>query len=128
MTKRTKKKKEQGFVSPRQELRESTRLNAKDLLGGGVLSRDVVIRQIPFILFLFFMLLFYIANQYRGQHIMQEIMTLEARVRRLRNEFISTSFTLQKMSKQSTVIRQIRERHLNLEEALVPPYKIIIDE
>ncbi|MCD6333695.1 MAG: hypothetical protein J7L89_10535, partial [Bacteroidales bacterium] len=81
MTKRTKKKKEQGFVSPRQELRESTRLNAKDLLGGGVLSRDVVIRQIPFILFLFFMLLFYIANQYRGQHIMQEIMTLEARVR-----------------------------------------------
>lgn len=127
MSKKNKRIARKEFVSPRQELKESKRVTAKDLLGGQLLSRDSVIKQIPFALFLFAMLLFYIANQYRGQRIMKEIIALEREVKGLSAEAITTTFKLQEMSKQSAVIKMIKENEMELEEALIPPYKIVIE-
>ena len=125
---RRKRKVSKEFVSPRQELRESTRISLKELISGGILSREGVIHQIPFALFLFAMILIYIANQYRGEMIMREIMTIEEQVRELRTKSISTTFQLQLLSKQSQVKKMIQAEGLPLKEALIPPYKIIIDD
>jgi len=128
--KRKHKQKTAGteFVSQRQEIRESSKISAKDLLGGSLLSREVVLKQVPFVLFLFAMLLFYIANQYRGDKVMRETMALEEKVRELRAKSAALSFRRQELSKQSEVIKLVREKQLPLEEALIPPYKIIIND
>ena len=119
-----KKKEQKEFISPRQEIRESRKITAKELLGGGVLSREVVIRQIPFALFLFAIILFYIANQYRGDGVMKEIIEVEKRLKELRTESVSTAFELMEKSKQTRVIELIEEKGLKLQEAVDPPITI----
>jgi len=114
------------FVSPHQELKEAKRLTAKDLLGGGVLSREGVIRQVPFLLFLFVMLIFYIGNQYQGAKIMKNVLMVEARLKVLRTESISTTFERMEMSKQSEV-KLVKDKGLPLQEAVLPPYNIEIE-
>ena len=125
MKRKNKDRKE--FVSPRQEIRESKRLTAKDLLGGGILSREGVIRQVPFLLFLFVLLIFYIGNQYQGARVMKKVMAVEARLKVLRTESISTTFERMEMSKQSEVKRMVEEKGLALKEAVLPPYAIEIE-
>ncbi|MCD6346839.1 MAG: hypothetical protein J7L96_05395 [Bacteroidales bacterium] len=127
MSRRRDNRKQPEFISPRQEIRETKRITAKELLGGGVLSREVVIRQIPFVLFLFALILFYIANQYRGDKIMNDVISLEKRMKELRTESVSTAFELMEKSKQTQVIKLIKDKGLLLEEAVVPPYKIRIN-
>jgi cell division protein FtsL len=116
------------FIPPRQEVRESKRITMKELLGGGVLSREVVLKQIPFVLFLFALILLYIANQYRGDKVMTEVFKLDKRVKELRTESVSTAFELMEKSKQTQVIKLIESQGLGLEEAVIPPYKIIVEE
>jgi hypothetical protein len=127
MSKR-KKQTNTEFIPTRQEIRETSKFSVKDLLGGNVLSKEVVTRQIPFVLFLAISILLYILNQYRGENVMRQIMVLEKRVREMRAESVSTGFDLQEMSKQSEVIRMVGEQGLPLQEAKIPPYKIVMDE
>jgi hypothetical protein len=124
---RDKKKESKDFVSPRQELRESKRLTLKELIGGGVLSRESVVRQIPFVLFLFVLLVFYIGNQYQGARVMKKVIQVESRLKVLKTESITTTFERMEMSKQSEVVRMIEEKGLPLKQAVLPPYNIKID-
>lgn len=121
------KKENKEFVNPRQELKESRRLTAKDLLGGGVLSREEVVSQIPFLLFLFVLLIFYISNQYQGARVMKNLMEVESRLKILKTESISVTFEKMEMSKQSEVIKLIEKKGLPLKEAVLPSYKIEIE-
>jgi hypothetical protein len=122
------KKANKEFIPTRQEIRETSRFSFKELLGGNVLSKEVVTRQIPFLMFVTTAILLYIFNQYRGENVMGQIMTLEKRVRELRAEAISTGFDLQEMSKQSEVSIMLLEQQLPLQEAKTPPYKIEMDQ
>jgi hypothetical protein len=122
------KKTDKEFIPTGQEIKESSKFSAKDLLGGDVLSKEVVTRQIPFLLFVTVAILLYIFNQYRGENVMRQIMSLEKRVLEMRAESVSTAFGLQELSKQSEVTRLITEQGLPLQEAKTPPYKIVMDE
>ncbi|MFA6127546.1 MAG: FtsL-like putative cell division protein [Bacteroidales bacterium] len=123
-----KKNTSKEFISTQQEIKESSKFSVKDLLGGNVLSKEVVTRQIPFLFFITTAILLYIFNQYRGENIMSEIMALEKRVREMRAESVSAAFDLQEMSRQSEVTRMVTEQGLPLIEAKTPPYKIIVNE
>jgi len=125
---RRKPKENKEFIPTRQEIRETSKLTAKDLLGGKVLSREGVIRQIPFLIFIAVLLLFYIANIYKGERIMGEIIGLEKEVRELRAEYSSTVFDRQQMSTQSEISKMVSEKGLPLLEAKTPPYKIVIED
>ncbi|TSA39163.1 MAG: hypothetical protein D4R64_00475 [Porphyromonadaceae bacterium] len=127
MFKRNKKTNKE-FIPTRQEIKESSKFSIKDLLGGNVLSKEVVIRQIPFLLFVTIAILLYIFNQYRGENVMRQIMSLEKRVREMRAESVSAAFDLQELSKQSEVTRMVTEQGLPLLEAKTPPYKIVMNE
>ena len=123
-----KKIENKEFISTKQEIRESSKFSLKDLLGGKYLERDVVLRQIPFLLFVTAAILLYIFNQYRGENVMRQIMTLEKDIREMRAEAVSTAFDLQELSKQSEVKQMIIDLELPLQEAKTPPYKIVMDE
>jgi cell division protein FtsL len=127
MFKRNKKTNKE-FIPTRQEIKESSKFSVKDLLGGNVLSKEVVTRQIPFLLFVTIAILLYIFNQYRGENVMRQIMSLEKQVREMHAESVSTAFDLQELSKQSEVTRMVTEQGLPLLEAKTPPYKIAMDE
>lgn len=116
------------FIPTRQEIKESSKFSIKGLLGGNVLSKGVVIRQIPFLFFVTTAILLYIFNQYRGENVMRQIMTLEKRIREMRAESVSTAFDLQELSRQSEVTRMVAEQGLFLQEAKTPPYKIVMEE
>ena len=122
-----KKTANKEFVSPGQELRESKKFSIKELIGGGILSREGVVRQIPFILFLFVILVFYIGNQYQGAKLMKKVVKLEARLKVLKTESISITFERMELSKQTEVKRMIEEKGLPLKQAVLPPYNIRID-
>jgi hypothetical protein len=123
-----KKNRNTEFIPIQQEIKESSKFSLKDLLGGNVLSKGVVTRQIPYLGFFALALLFYILNQYRGESVMSQIMLLEKRVKEMRAELVSAEFDLQEMSKQSEVSRMVTEQGLPLVEAKTPPYKIIMTE
>lgn len=127
MFKRNKKSNKE-FIPTRQEIKESSKFSMKDLLGANVLSKEVVTRQIPFLLFVAFAIILYIFNQYRGENVMSQIMVLEKQVREMRAESVSAAFDLQELSKQSEVTRMITEQGLPLQEAKTPPYKIVMTE
>lgn len=125
---RKKKIPNREFIPAKQEIRETSRFTFKELLGGNVFSREVVTRQIPFILYVTAALMLYIFNQYRGENVMRRIVSLEKIIREMRSESVSTAFDLQELSKQSEVIRMVGEQGLPLQEAMTPPYKIVLDE
>ena len=122
------KKTDKEFIPTRQEIRESSKFSVKDLLGGTVLSKEVVTRQIPFMLFVSTAILLYIFNQYQVENVMRQIMTLEKRVHEMRAESVSATFDLQEMSRQSEVAIMVLEQGLPLLEAKTPPYKIVIND
>lgn len=123
-----RKKTQKEFIPTTQEIREASKVSMKDLLGGKVLSKDTVLRQIPFILFVTGLILFYIANQYKGEKIMRQIMSLEKEVKELRSEYSSTAFDRQQMSTQSEIIEMVNAKGLPLLEASKPPYIIKLQE
>jgi hypothetical protein len=127
MFKRNKKASKE-FIPTKQEIKESSKFSFKDLLGGNVLSKEVVTRQIPFLFFVTTAILLYIFNQYRGENVMRQIMNLEKRIHEMRAESVSAAFDLQELSKQSEVSRLVTEQGLPLLEAKTPPYKIVMDE
>lgn len=120
-------KHKKDFVSPRQEMKEAKKFSLKDILGAGVLTHSGVVKQIPFFLFLFALLVLYIANQYQGAKVMKDVIKVEKRLELLKTESITTAFERMEMSKQSEVIKLIEEYNMPLKEAVVPPYKIEID-
>ena len=119
-----KKKIAPEFIPTTQEVREASKVSVKDLIGGKMLSREVVLRQIPVILFVAALIVIYITNQYKGESIMRQIISLEKEVKELKSEYASVAFRRQQMSTQSEILKLISDKGLNLQEAKTPPFII----
>ena len=89
-----------------------------------MLNRESVTSQIPYIFFLAFLAITYIANRYRYEKLVKEVQTLQVEVKNLRAESITTASQLMFISTQSQVSRLVEEKGLGLEESVVPPKKI----
>ena len=96
----------------------------RDILTGSVLTTDMVSKQLPYIFFLSFLAVFYIANRYRYEKLARKEKILQIEVRNLRAESITTAAQLMFISKQSEVAKLCEIRGLELKESVVPPKKI----
>ncbi len=92
------------------------------LLGGGFLAKDSSVRFLPFLLFLAFIGLVYIANIYYAEETIRDIDDLNKELKELRYEYIATHTKLMRISKQSEVAKKLKV--LGLKESTTPPYKI----
>ena len=119
-----KKKKNAEFVDSQQEKSELKITSVRDLLTGAILTRTVVLKQLPFILFLVFMAIAYITNRYHGEKITRNIIELQEELNELRAHYTSTASELMFLSRQSQVLRLVEENNLGLKESRVPPKKI----
>lgn len=95
-----------------------------NIFSGNFLSKDNVIYQLPFILFLTLIGLGYIANGYLAEKSVREISRINTELKELKSEYITTKSELMFMSNQSEVARA--SVTLGLKESITPPKKIVV--
>jgi hypothetical protein len=112
------------FVDQKTEEKELRKTFIKDLITGSLLVRKKVTKQIPFMLYIVVLAIFYIANHYHAEKIYRTKMDLQNEIEELRAESITTASELIFISKRSEVNKMINEKGLELKESRVPPTKI----
>ena len=95
-----------------------------NVFSGNFLSKDYVIIQLPFILFLTVIGLGYIANGYYAEKSVREISRINSQLKELKSEFIINKSELMFMSNQSQVAHAAAS--LGLKESVTPPKKIVV--
>jgi hypothetical protein len=116
------------FIEDQNSQKESRKGSFRNFIDGTVLTREVVIKQLPFIVFVVFLAIIYIGNRYHAEKVVRETVSLQNEVKELRSEAITTSAKLMSRSRQSEVVRMVEKNDLGLEELLEPPNKIVIKD
>jgi hypothetical protein len=96
------------------------------VFGGSFLTRDRVVRFLPFLLYLMILGLVYIANTYYAEKTIIESNEIRKELKELRYEYISTRSDLMHYSKQSEVAGKLKDA--GIEESKVPPRKIVVNK
>ncbi len=94
------------------------------MLNGDLLTRQNVIRQLPFLLFLTGLAVAYVGYGYYNEQTVKDIHTLRKEVKALRSAYITTKSELMFKSKRSEVVEATKP--LGLKESTKPPKKIVI--
>ncbi|MBL7138060.1 MAG: hypothetical protein ISS17_04730 [Bacteroidales bacterium] len=94
----------------------------QSLLEGEFLTREGVVKNLPYLAFLAIIAIIYIANTYSAEKTFKEIEATKLELKELRYQYITTKSTLMFLSKQSEIAG--RAKQLGLTETKVPPYKI----
>lgn len=100
----------------------------KNVIDGSILTRAGVIDQLPYVFFLALIALIYIGNRFQAERIVRESIKIQAELKELRAESITTASRLMHMSKQSEVAKLVDRHNLGLKEAVEPPRKLIVTE
>jgi hypothetical protein len=95
------------------------------VFSGTFLGDDKSVQHLPFVLFLAFLAVMYIANGYYADDKIREANRLSNELKELRSEYISTKSELMFAGKQSEVAKAAAR--LGLKEPVVPPVKILVD-
>lgn len=95
------------------------------IFGGSFLSDERTMQHIPFILFLAFIAILYIANGYYADGKIREVNKISNQIKELRTEYISSKSDLMFVSKQSQVAKAAAP--MGLKEPVVAPLKIEVD-
>jgi len=98
----------------------------KGVLSGSFLSRERAVRVLPYLFFITFLGICYIANGYQTEKLVRKLYKTTNKVKELRSEYITTKSELMYISKQSQVARATEE--LGLKELVRPPKKIVISK
>lgn len=86
------------------------------------ISRDGMLKQIPFALFIVLLLLIHIWNAHNVEKVIRRTDTLNREIKELRSEYISILSELMSESKQSAVAAKLDT--LGIKELTTPPFKI----
>jgi hypothetical protein len=97
----------------------------RNFLGGDFLKTEKNLKMLPFILFLGFLAVLYIANSYWADKTIRRIESTQRDMKELWFEYISTRSKLMQMSKQSQVAKSLAGT--GIKESTVPPLKIMED-
>ncbi len=93
------------------------------VLDGSILTKENLLRQIPFMIFITFLGIIYIANSYNAEKTIIEINRTKKQLEELRYEYITLKSSLMFQSKQSEIAYRLAASQLK--ESTVPPVKLI---
>lgn len=99
----------------------------RSIIDGTYLSKEIILKNIWFIVFLFFLALIYIVNRNHAEKLVRETIKLQKEVDELKSEQLSVTSTLMRLSQQSEVESLMVRHNLDLKSSDIPPYKIIIE-
>jgi hypothetical protein len=95
-----------------------------DIITGNILTRESVIKTLPYFLFLSFLAILYISNGYYAEDTVRALNNISNELKELRSEYISTKSELMFRSKQSEVARALEP--YGVKESVTPPKKIVV--
>jgi len=98
----------------------------KGLLDGSVLTSKKVVKQLPFILFLFALAIVYIFNSYHAEELLRKINKLQSDIKDLRSEAITLSSERMFRQRYGEIKKLIEFHGINLKESTTPPKKFVI--
>ena len=114
------------FIDSKIEREEISGFTIKGIIDGSILTVKPFVKQVPFILFLVLLAVFYIGNRYHAERVFRNLTDLKDEVRDLRAEQITTASELMNLSKPSKVQDLIDQKGLGLKEPTKPPFKIVV--
>lgn len=94
--------------------------NAASVLTGSILSRSVVTRTYPFLIFVACLMFLYIANIFRTQYTYREYARLTEQVKELRAKSLTIASDRMRATRQSNIIVELERRRIPLHESLTP--------
>lgn len=115
------------FIDSREDLKELRYVRLRDILNGEIFTRPFFSKQLSYVLFVTFLAFCYIANHYKVEELVTRLAEVKKELKELRSESITTSSQLMNISKQSEVLRRIREEGIDLEPLRDPPRILDVD-
>lgn len=98
----------------------------KSLLDGTVLTRESVVKLLPFGLYVTFLIVLYIGNSYYSEKVIKKTNKVKNELKELEFEYITVKSDLMHVSKQSEVAHRLDSLKTGIKESLVPPIKLFI--
>ncbi|MBE0642385.1 MAG: hypothetical protein IH599_10135 [Bacteroidales bacterium] len=96
------------------------------ILGGSILTREQVVKSLPFMFYLAMLALLYISNSYYAERTVMQSYHLRKEIKELRYAFVTGRSTLMFESKQTEVARRLEP--VGVKETRIPPVKLIIPQ
>ena len=100
------------------------KFSIRSILDGKLLAANLIIKQLPFLVFLVFWGIVYIGNRYHAENIARQTESLSLKVKDLRAEALMTSRELMQKTREQEILRMLRERGMDLYEPVRPPVRI----
>jgi hypothetical protein len=98
----------------------------KNVVSGNFLSKEKTLKHLPFVIFLSFLSLCYIANGYFADDQVRKVNHLMNEIKELRTQYIVVKDSLVIKSKQTEVAKALTAQETGIKESVVPPKKILI--
>lgn len=96
------------------------------VVSGSFLSKETTIKNLPFIFFLSFLAICYIANGYYADDQVRKVNRLNNEIKELRTQYIVAKDSLVIKSKQTEIAKVLAKQQTGIKESVVPPKKIVI--
>ena len=95
-----------------------------EYLGGDILSKFSVGKQLPFVLYVAFLLMLYISNTYWAEDMRLEIKNNSKLLENRRVESVSLQAEITRLSRQSELVKALKDK--GIKESVVPVKRIVI--
>jgi hypothetical protein len=96
------------------------------VVSGNFLSKESTVKNLPFIFFLSFLAICYIANGYYADDQVRKVNRLTNEIKELRTQCIVVKDSLVVESKQTEVAKALAKQQTGIKESVVPPKKIVV--
>jgi hypothetical protein len=96
------------------------------VVSGNFLSKDSTLKNLPFIFFLSFLAICYIAKGYYDDDQIRKMNRLTNEIKELRTQYIVVKDSLVIKSKQTEVAKALARQATGIRESVVPPKKIVV--
>ena len=97
-----------------------------NVVSGSFLSKETTLKNLPFIFFLSFLAICYIANGYYADDQVRKVNRLNNEIKELRTQDIVVKDSLVIKSKQTEIAKVLAKQQTGIKESVVPPKKIVI--
>jgi hypothetical protein len=94
----------------------------QSVIGGDLLSNNLVLKNLPFLVFVAILAMLYIANTYYTEKTFKQIEKIQNDLKELRYQSISAKAKMLDVGKQTEIARKVTG--LGIKGTTTPPYKI----
>ena len=118
------KKKVKNIINKSEDLKEIKKSSLKDILTGDILSKKIIQRQFPLLLFSLCFIFIYMDNRMTCEQQVRRISELNKELTNEKYICMVTEAQLLENSRIEQVKEIIKKHELNLVEESIPPYKL----